>query len=229
MQNAEVKNLLLDQLTDTEIIIFYRWMRGRYRTDLPDIFDLSEIENVFFNNVGTHAVYSFAHYVLFEHHIPKRCNILRQGIHDKILEFLPQFKEKLHTSPYATSNDTATAVKLKISSCFATTDLTAWNAHTGEVIISWHALERFYQRARDIEDVLSPEEPLPKRLLNSFKKSFARAKPVEIDPTEKTKRIISNDFKPSVYLLDQAGNMRFVIPETKQDKKSTIVTVERPK
>lgn len=104
---------------------------------------------------------------------------------------------------------------------------TVWNKHTGEAHLTLHALERFNQRIRD--EFSPPPGIVPIDLLQRFRESFARAEPEEINPIERTKRIISNNFERAQYFLDKIGMARFIILEKKKVEKLVIVTVERPK
>lgn len=201
------KTLLICQLADIEIVIFYRWMREVYRQNLPDAFDIPEIKKLFLNNIRTHAVYSFAHYVLFGSHIAMDSHLLLNDICPKVLASMHGLKEKLCSQI--------------VHSC----EITARNSHIKErVTVSRHALERFYQRVQDSSLSVS-EGKLSEKLITKFQESFERAGPTEIPKNQRVVRIINNDFKRVLYFFDQVYNLRFVVLE----KEPIIVTVERPR
>ena len=119
------------------------------------------------------------------------------------------------------------SMNIKTQHIEALSDTMAWNKHTGEVIVSVHALERFNQKVCNKQGSLP--EIFPQKLLRKFQKSFERAELTEIPKEQRALRVINNRFERAQYLLDTAANIRFVIPETKQGETLTIVTAERPR
>ncbi|MBI2047976.1 MAG: hypothetical protein HYT27_02455 [Parcubacteria group bacterium] len=201
---------VFEQLTDYELMTFYRWLQSEYNIMFP-AGTAKQIRNFFLVNLKYKRQRSALAFVFLRMFGTQPPDVGKQ-----ILNVLPEFKKKLAESPYT-----------GVDEHNLRTWHETWNEYVGTVVISRHALVRFNQRVFRKRGSFSAV--VSEKLLQTFNESFARAKPVEIDPIEKRKYPIDNGFKIAQYLLDTVINIRFIICEAKRRKVLTIVTVERPR
>ena len=89
----------------------------------------------------------------------------------------------------------------------------------GEVEITDHAWERWCERYPGAVGLANPD---PGMLKSHLKIVFKRAKPEELSPVARVKRLIDNRGEDAHYLFDKGTSMRFVL----NADKSSLLTVE---
>ena len=92
----------------------------------------------------------------------------------------------------------------------------------GEVTVTDHAWERWQQRYPGAAGLRNPDADTLKQHLKTV---FKRAKPEDMDPVSKVKRMIDNGGEEAHYLFDKGTHMRFVL----NADKTTLVTIEEDK
>ncbi|MBI4118453.1 MAG: hypothetical protein HY455_02895 [Parcubacteria group bacterium] len=230
--SEEARKKLIEALTDAELLTIHRWVCSEQSFLFPIRRTLhkKQVRAYFENRVGEKTltgVLSFLFFRIFGDHEWTE-------VYEKILVFLPRFKEALRSSSHFKEIETDTAIEDTSEPVARASEapsdlpaLSAWNVTCGVVFISKHALERFNERVCGKSEPLS--NPIPDRLLRSFKRAFERAVPVTLDSRWNTARIINNNLRRASYLVDRSSGIRFVLPEVSGRRKPFIATAERPK
>lgn len=219
LNKKDAKMLLLEHFEGNELVIFYMVMRLVLRTNVKknvkNPISRCEIKNHLYGQTKTRTLFLFTAKMLGlkNPHTKQDLQYVYHATFDNVLRLkeaiLSYYHEhiELHITKYARAS----------------------NPQTGEVVITIHALERFYEYTLfsllltgGIVNKITYEF-----LVRQFQIAFSEAEKIEIKPEIKVKRIINNNFKKAKYFvstINEKLQLRFVVLE----KKPVILTVEIP-
>lgn len=92
----------------------------------------------------------------------------------------------------------------------------------GDVEVSDHAWDRWCQRYPPIVNLKNYDDALLETHLRTI---YKRAKPEDMDPAGRVRRMIDNNAEGAHYLYDKGTRIRFVLNE----ERTSLVTIEEDK